>query len=255
MIGNSAHRYRIWRIFLPRRECDLQLARTNHCVFVEHLVKIAQPKEKYGAGIHLFYLEILPKHRRCIVHDRGRLNREIQSLAKTLDLSKPCGFNSPADLLRFFIATVCKGSILLRIRGPDRMDRDFHPSLMRRTIAFSIVVNKAMKYYVIVALLIAWACALASGQTSPPSASVSPTAGQALPVDKDDRYRIGLQDTLEVQVFRHSELNRRVNVNPNGTISLFRLDEPIVAVCKTEDELAQDIEKAYAKDYLRDPQV
>lgn len=135
------------------------------------------------------------------------------------------------------------------------MDRDFHPSLMRRTIAFSIVVNKAMKYYVIVALLIAWACALASGQTSPPSASVSPTAGQALPVDKDDRYRIGLQDTLEVQVFRHSELNRRVNVNPNGTISLFRLDEPIVAVCKTEDELAQDIEKAYAKDYLRDPQV
>jgi polysaccharide export outer membrane protein len=127
---------------------------------------------------------------------------------------------------------------------------------MHLPIAFSIVVNKAMKYYVSVAATIILSCAFAAAQGALPS--ISPTTGQDVPDNrdnKDDRYRIGLQDTLEVQVFRHPELTRRVNVNPNGTISLFRLDDPIIAICKTEDELAQDIQKAYAKDYLRDPQV
>lgn len=71
----------------------------------------------------------------------------------------------------------------------------------------------------------------------------------------DDRYRIGFQDTLEVQVFRHPDLTQRVSVNSNGTINLFRLLTPIVAVCKTESELAADIAKAYEKDYLRNPEV
>jgi polysaccharide export outer membrane protein len=71
----------------------------------------------------------------------------------------------------------------------------------------------------------------------------------------DERYRIGYQDTLDIQIFRHPELNRRSQVNPDGTINLFRLDQPIVAVCKTENELAADIAKAYEKDYLRNPEV
>ncbi len=73
--------------------------------------------------------------------------------------------------------------------------------------------------------------------------------------NRDDKYRIGYQDTLAVQIFRHPELAQRVNVNPNGTITLFRIDTPIVAVCKTESELAQDIKEAYKKDYLRNPEV
>ena len=85
--------------------------------------------------------------------------------------------------------------------------------------------------------------------TAPPQ--VQATAVQA----KDERYRIGFQDALEVQVFRHPELNQRVNVNTNGTINLFRLPEPIVAVCKTERELANDVADAYRKDYLRNPEV
>lgn len=72
---------------------------------------------------------------------------------------------------------------------------------------------------------------------------------------RDERYRIGFEDRLDIQVFRHPELSGRVAVNPNGTINLFRLNEPIVAVCKTERELATDIEAAYKKDYLKDPQV
>lgn len=73
--------------------------------------------------------------------------------------------------------------------------------------------------------------------------------------EKDDRYRIGYQDVLDVQVFRHPELNLRVTVNPNGVIYLNRLEKPIVAVCKTERQLANDIIDAYKVKYLRDPQV
>lgn len=71
----------------------------------------------------------------------------------------------------------------------------------------------------------------------------------------EERYRIGFQDRLTIQVFRRPELSQTVEVNPNGTITLFGLDEPIVAVCKTEFELADDIAAAYRKDYLRNPEV
>lgn len=72
---------------------------------------------------------------------------------------------------------------------------------------------------------------------------------------QNERYRIGFQDVLEVQVFRHPELTQRVLVSPRGTISLFRLEKPVTAVCLTENELAADIVKAYKEKYLRDPQV
>lgn len=78
---------------------------------------------------------------------------------------------------------------------------------------------------------------------------------QALNRDRgDERYRIGFQDTLDIQVFRHQELSQTVSVNPDGTIRLFKINNPIVAVCKTERELAFVIESLY-KNYLRTPQV
>lgn len=70
----------------------------------------------------------------------------------------------------------------------------------------------------------------------------------------DERYRIGFQDTLDVQVYRHPELSQTVSVNPDGTIRLFRIDNPVVAVCKTERELAYTIETLY-KNHLRTPRV
>jgi polysaccharide export outer membrane protein len=89
-----------------------------------------------------------------------------------------------------------------------------------------------------------------------PSASQAPLIQPvSQPSSSDERYKIGYQDTLEIQVYRHPELSRRSPVNPDGTINLFRLDQPIVAVCKTESELAADIAKAYEKDYLRNPEV
>ncbi|MCC6451922.1 MAG: polysaccharide biosynthesis/export family protein, partial [Acidobacteria bacterium] len=72
---------------------------------------------------------------------------------------------------------------------------------------------------------------------------------------RDERYRIGFQDVIDVKVFRHPELDVRAPVNPDGRIYLYRLEKPLVAVCKTERELANDIVAAYKVSYLRDPQV
>jgi len=95
------------------------------------------------------------------------------------------------------------------------------------------------------------------GESRPVNPTNVPVAMNASddPLSKEERYRIGFQDQLEVQVFRHPELTQRVSVNTNGTINLFRLPEPIPAVCKTEFELKRDIEDAYRKDYLKNPEV
>lgn len=87
--------------------------------------------------------------------------------------------------------------------------------------------------------------------------AVSATYSQGSPsiIPGEERYRIGYQDRVMVQVFGHPNLTQTVDVNSNGTITLFRLPEPVVAVCKTERELANDIATAYRKDYLRNPEV
>jgi polysaccharide export outer membrane protein len=54
---------------------------------------------------------------------------------------------------------------------------------------------------------------------------------------------------------KHPELRVKVSVGKNGTIFVPRIDEPVVAVCKTTQELANEITAAYKKDFLRDPFV
>jgi len=71
---------------------------------------------------------------------------------------------------------------------------------------------------------------------------------------KNEKYRIGFQDTLEIQVFRHPELSQIVNVSPDGTILMPKIDKPIYAVCKTERELSETIGTLY-KTYLKNPFV
>jgi polysaccharide biosynthesis/export protein len=99
----------------------------------------------------------------------------------------------------------------------------------------------------------------APGQTTPSdgdkSVGTAPAAGAVAMTRQDDNYRIGYRDKLNVQVFRHPELSQTVTVNPSGTINLFRIPEPVVAVCKTQLELANDIAAAYKKDYLKNPEV
>ncbi len=112
------------------------------------------------------------------------------------------------------------------------------------------------KFTLIVSLAIAsLSVTLQAQTTSAPDASGQVAAVVPTRATKDDRYLIGFQDVIDVQVFRHPELNLRVTVNPSGVIYLNRLDSPVTAVCKTERQLANDIETAYKVKYLRDPQV
>lgn len=103
--------------------------------------------------------------------------------------------------------------------------------------------------------------ASAFGQTSDTKTVKEPTPPDpsAIAVSKKDaeenKYRIGFQDLLDIQVYRVPELNQTVAVGPQGTVALFRLGS-VVAVCKTANELANDIAKAYTEArYLKDPQI
>jgi polysaccharide export outer membrane protein len=97
------------------------------------------------------------------------------------------------------------------------------------------------------------------GQADIQATAKSTTAPMPSVSSKDfdeNQYHIGLQDILEIQIMRLPDLNQRVSVGPQGTIALFRLDRPLVAICKTTRELANDIAKAYVDaKYLKDPQV
>ncbi len=90
----------------------------------------------------------------------------------------------------------------------------------------------------------------ASAQVAQPSDTTVATASP-----QNEKYRIGYRDVVNVQVDRHPDLSQSVPVNSNGMISLFRIDRPIVAVCKTNEELAEDIRVAYGEKYLRNPLV
>lgn len=85
--------------------------------------------------------------------------------------------------------------------------------------------------------------------TSPGEARETPNISPNL-----ERYRIGFEDVIQVNVFRHPELSQTMSVAQDGTIILPRIDEPIVAVCKTERELSNLITELY-KNYLRNPFV
>ena len=94
---------------------------------------------------------------------------------------------------------------------------------------------------------IVFGCISLGAQTTTDPAKVLPSDTMiASAAAKNDRYRIGFQDVLNIQVFRHPDLNQTVPVSPNGTIILFRLDRPVIAVCKTERELATEIAGAYS---------
>lgn len=91
-----------------------------------------------------------------------------------------------------------------------------------------------------------------AAKPSPTTAAVNISAKDS----EENQYRIGFQDMLDIQVFRLPDLSQTVTVAPQGTITLFRLPRPIVAVCRTARELADDIAKAYVEaKYLKDPQI
>ncbi len=122
---------------------------------------------------------------------------------------------------------------------------------------------KGIRLFFIISIIVLWSVVVSVGQTDPIKIDQTPVSknssnDKVIPNTKadneDERYRIGFRDSLDIQVFNHPTLSQKVSLNPDGTISLFRASKPIVAVCKTEQELASDIEKEYLS-FLKKPEV
>jgi len=89
---------------------------------------------------------------------------------------------------------------------------------------------------------------------STPTPAPSPTpAAPPNDVKASDSYIIGPGDTLDVFVWRNSELSATVPVRPDGKIST-PLVEDMVAVGKTPPQLGRDMEKVLSE-YVRAPKV
>lgn len=73
------------------------------------------------------------------------------------------------------------------------------------------------------------------------------------PQDETKRYRVGIGDEIGIEVFRHPEYSSpSIRIQENGLIFLPRIEQPVQAVCKTENELAAEITERYKK-ILRQP--
>jgi polysaccharide export outer membrane protein len=69
------------------------------------------------------------------------------------------------------------------------------------------------------------------------------------------QYRIGIGDVLDIRVYNRPQLSREaVRVDGRGMIRMPLVETDIRAVCRTDSELAAEIEKLYLE-YLRNPHV
>ncbi|MBK6590634.1 MAG: SLBB domain-containing protein [Acidobacteria bacterium] len=112
---------------------------------------------------------------------------------------------------------------------------------------------RSSRFLFSLSLSVSLAGGIVIGQTVDPKSE--PSAATVASTQTNERYRIGYQDIISIQVDRHPDLNQTVPVRQNGTIELFRIEKPLVAVCKTELELANDITAAYKEKYLRNPSI
>ena len=67
-------------------------------------------------------------------------------------------------------------------------------------------------------------------------------------------YRIGVNDSLQIDVFGHEDLNKTLKVSPRGLIN-FPLIGNVRAEGRTVDEVEADVTERLAKDYIQDPHV
>ncbi len=82
----------------------------------------------------------------------------------------------------------------------------------------------------------------------PPPAAPAPASGEF-----SELYRIGVDDRLQVSVWRNPELSVTVPVRPDGRISVPLVGD-VMAGGRAPQEVADDIEKQLAA-YVRDPKV
>ena len=87
-----------------------------------------------------------------------------------------------------------------------------------------------------------------------PEAKLNPALLRSMQENNTRRYRIGIGDELVIEVFKHPEYSQTIRVNELGVILMPRIPQPIQAVCKTENELRDEI-IGYYKRILRQPYV
>ena len=97
------------------------------------------------------------------------------------------------------------------------------------------------------ALALASSAVMAAPQLPPPDDLAGATVGS-----RD--YRIGPDDTLDINVFQIAELTRTVHVDSTGKILLPLLGS-VQASGRTPDQLSTDIAAQLKKSYMNDPQV
>jgi polysaccharide biosynthesis/export protein len=77
--------------------------------------------------------------------------------------------------------------------------------------------------------------------------------GKTVPTPKDEPFRIGREDMLEVSVWRDADLSRLVPVRPDGYISMPMIGE-VKAEGKTPVQLSEEL-KEKLKPYVQEPKV
>lgn len=82
---------------------------------------------------------------------------------------------------------------------------------------------------------------------------LTPDARAQEPLQPADLYRIGVDDQLQVSVWRNPELSVSVPVRPDGRISVPLIGD-VLAGGRSPEEVARDIEEQLAA-YVRDPKV
>ncbi len=92
---------------------------------------------------------------------------------------------------------------------------------------------------------------LAGCATKGPAAGAPPIVGAQ--TQAVDAYRIGVDDQVQVAVWRNPELGITVPVRPDGMISVPLIGD-VLAGGRTSPEVAKDIQEKLAA-YVRDPQV
>jgi polysaccharide export outer membrane protein len=86
--------------------------------------------------------------------------------------------------------------------------------------------------------------------TPPPAEKIAPASAQG-----GDSYHIGAGDVLDIRVFNRPQLSRdAVRVDGRGMIRMPLIEGEIQAACRTESDLAREIETRYLK-YQRSPHV
>ena len=115
---------------------------------------------------------------------------------------------------------------------------------------------KAVRFLLLILITILFNLGISQAQTVPNNAEQKtiPTRPDANADNEKEAYRIGYQDVIEVRVFRPADLSFRYSINKDGTIDLVRSSKPIKVVCKTEREVATEIEAEYLS-FLKKPQV